>query len=367
MSRKYLSVLLVFFMVSGIIFYINGITKAKGDELKGKNIYQKIQSGQKYQYIIVGDSIGRGSGARVPAQTWFAQWEKQIYNHYHASAVHYPIVQSGATAFEGIVKFQKEKPNKDIDLAFIVFGENDRKYMTAHQFSFYYEKLIRDIKTTYPKAEIVTITESCLQYPQFADTIKMLSEHYQSTNVDMREPFRMSGIPVKNLTRDMVHPNPDGYRLYANELFKVFTSKAASQKIIPKSLAAPMNSGTDISYNNVNKPVAIKDFYRRGAYYISSKKDARLEYDFYGNSVGVNVFRHIKGGRMNVYIDGKYSASISTWWPFGRERHLFIASNLGSSKHRIEFINTGAGTHLAAGSKPTVRISSIIVPSRIKH
>lgn len=363
MNRKLSFLIASILIISVITFYINGLTKAKSLGSNEQSLYQKIQSGQNFNYIVIGDSIGRGSGAETPSGTWFSQLEAMLHHHYHVSGEHFPVVQSGATAFEGLVKFQQEKPRKNIDLAFIVFGENDRKYMKANQFSYYYEKLLHDVKKNYPNAEIITITESCLQQEPFAKVIKGLSAQYKAVNIDMRIPFRLSAIPPEKLTRDLVHPNTKGYQLYAKELFKVISENTRKQKVIKTELPSPQHNRLDINFISVTKPAYVKGFKLNGPYYVSNRKGDSIEYEFIGRMAGVTVVRTEQGGKMDVFLDGKFVTSISTWWPFERVRNLYVTSGLSGGVHRITFVNTGVGTHTKKDFIGELQISSLIVPT----
>lgn len=61
---------------------------------------------------------------------------KELNKKYGGSFKKQLVVQSGATAFEGLYKLKNSLSN-NIDLVFIVFGENDRKYMDDKQFYFF--------------------------------------------------------------------------------------------------------------------------------------------------------------------------------------------------------------------------------------
>ncbi|MDO7488454.1 hypothetical protein Q5O89_27070 [Peribacillus frigoritolerans] len=59
-----------------ISYILQKVPKTYGSD-DSINVYQKFQSGQPIQYLVIGDSIGRGSGAEKPNQTWFKQLEKE--------------------------------------------------------------------------------------------------------------------------------------------------------------------------------------------------------------------------------------------------------------------------------------------------
>ncbi|WLR56662.1 hypothetical protein LC048_07150 [Mesobacillus subterraneus] len=78
-----------------------------------------------------------------------------------------------------------------------------------------------------------------MRQEQFADAIKRVSTHYEAKTLDMRIPFKQSGMLTEQLTTDMVHPNGNGYQLYASsilELIKYNIEIDAEIASLPKPL-----------------------------------------------------------------------------------------------------------------------------------
>lgn len=325
---------------------------------EGLTIYEKIAEGRTYNYLIVGDSIGRGSGAETTERRWFNQLELLIKDRYGAEGVRQSIVQSGATSFEGIYKFQHAPESETMDLIFIVFGENDRKYMEAEDFSFFYEKLLINTKHHYPGAEVITFVESSLKRDDFADVIKQLSQSYGAKSMDMRIPFYKSGKSTNQLTTDSIHPNGLGYELYASTVFEYMNGIIASGQT---HFSEEQASIEPLYLEAVSKVATNSGFLLQNGYYANKKPGDILEYEFSGTLLGVTLLRHPDGGMMNVYIDGEYIRTLSTWWPFSRERYIYLASGLENTRHTVRFeaVKEKSGSNTEGGSLLT--IASIIV------
>lgn len=341
-----------------MIFFAGNLAKATFTTKKNLNFYDKLVVGKQIDYVVIGDSIGRGSGAENASLTWFAQLEKLLDSRYNVTFNRHSIVQSGATAFEGIVKMEQESLPSQFDIAFIIFGENDRKYMNSNQFGYFYERLIRQLKEQNPNSEIVTITESCLSNQDFANVIKTTSDYYKTVHIDMRLPFDASGLSLKALTKDGIHPNGKGYSLYAQSIFNEL-EKASLNKAISIYPPDPLHSGTDKKFTFVKQVKSNIGYQYEKPYYISLEKFDSLQYSFTGTMVGVAVLRSPAGGKVDVYIDDKYTTTLSTWWPFTRERYQYITSGLKNGEHTIKFVHSNKGTLDEKTS--TIKISSIIV------
>ncbi|QNU04326.1 SGNH/GDSL hydrolase family protein [Peribacillus butanolivorans] len=341
-----------------ISYILQKVPKTYGSD-DSLNVYQKFQAGQPIQYLVVGDSIGRGSGAENPNLTWFKQLENKMNDVNDIPLRGDYVVQSGSTAFEGLFKLSQRKKHDHKDLIFIVFGENDRKYMKVDDFIMTYEALIRKVKRLHPNAELFTITESSLKYEEFASAIELLSKHYRATNVDMRPIFQTSGYTEKQLTKDLIHPNGLGYQFYANAIYEQFLDNTKQEKPIA-SLPSKLHAGSKLDLSEVDNYEKMIGFRPRGDYFTSNEKGSLIEYNFKGSILGVKLLRSPDGGEVAVFIDGNEITSLNTWWPFARERYLFITNGLSPGSHTVRFEVTGRTMASDLTTLPYVRISSII-------
>lgn len=350
-----------FFIITfiyGLYHLFDSLSKVEG--ANPTNVYQKLSSKENINYLIIGDSIGRGSGATSKSSAWFTRLERHLHSEFEIKARRHSIVQSGATAFEGLYKLQQSEHLGKIDLTFIVFGENDRKYMDEKQFSYFYEGLIRKTKQLYPDTEIITITENPLDNEAFAQEISVISNHYGAKNVDMRKPFGQSGLPAQELTKDMVHPNDQGYKIYADTLIKKIRELAGSHAEIAE-LSAPIHENADIEIASIPHVSDISgSFIHKDGIWESSKAGDSLEYQFSGPFLGVNMIRSEKGGKMDVFIDDAYITSLSAWWPLTKERYQYIISGLDHGTHHVKFIVSDEKSVNNSTNNAVIQITSIL-------
>lgn len=335
-----------------VLLFLNGSQTTYGYDPE-TGFYEKWQKGGRISYLVIGDSIGRGSGA-ADEDKWFSVLERKAKNAAGADLRGNYIVQSGATAFEGIYKWQ-QADLKPADLIFIVFGENDRKYMKASEFALHYETLIREVKDRYPRAEIVNIIESCLKEAEFAAVIQKLSVHYDTILADMRPVFRQSGLTDEQLTADGIHPNKEGYRLYADALFTALNN----HRELPVQTASPLYQHQRFVFREVNVRLTEAGFASAGPFLESSKKGDYAEYRFTGTMLGAAILRFPEGGIVSITIDGVPAADISTWWPFPKERYVYIAGGLEQGEHIVRFTNTGRLSPHQEGDLPFFKIKGV--------
>ncbi|RSD26270.1 SGNH/GDSL hydrolase family protein [Mesobacillus subterraneus] len=353
--RKFLA---LFFITAALLFLF--AMQSEHYQSEDLNVYEKIEEGSSINYLVIGDSIGRGAGAERKELRWYSQFEVLLKSYSGSRAYRNLVVQSGATAFEGIYKLQKTSQKKDIDVIFLFFGENDRKYMDPETFAFFYEKLLRDAKEFHPEAEIITIIESSLKQEPYAHAIKNVSSHYGAKHLDMRIPFKESGLLTEHLTTDMVHPNGKGYQLYANSILELMKENMKSGADIA-SFPDPIAMDNSFYLSEKKEIASNGGFNYEKGLYVSRNPGEVLEYVFEGPILGVTAIRSVEGGKVKVYIDGEYIRTLSTWWPFTRERYLYIASGLDPGRHTVRFETIGHPASAVAGVNETIIIKSIII------
>lgn len=348
-------IFLTFSLTIPIFYFFHNDKEAKSTSL---NIYEKIKLKKDIHYLIIGDSIGRGAGVDRRHLTWFNQWEKRMRKNYGVAFTRHSIVQSGATAFEGLYLFNNDAKKDPVDLVFIIFGENDRKYMKANEFAYFYDSLIKQVKRTYPNAEMITITESCLWDETFANEIKALSIRYGTNHIDMRLPFQHSNFTTKQLTKDLVHPNGTGYQLYADAIYKTLKSnidhyKKDQHQVI--SIPSP-----PLSFKEISQPDKMEGgFIEKDGEFSSNKQGSSISYSFTGNHLGVKVLVGKEQGYIDVWIDQKYIRTLSTNWPVQKHRVLYVDSHLPNGQHEVTFVYSDKNSSMK--TQPTIEISSILV------
>ncbi|WP_455675334.1 SGNH/GDSL hydrolase family protein [Pradoshia sp.] len=322
-----------------------------------QTLYEKLNNGNTIYYLVVGDSIGRGAGAESRRDSWYAQLERLIKKRYGADMQGQHISQSGATAFEGLYKLKNTELIYPADIIFLVFGENDRKYMEPEEFAKHYELLVREAKVRAPKAEIITFIESPLAVQEFANQIQAVSSHYGATAIDMRKAYRQSGAEVKSLNRDQVHPNGKGYELYAKTILQTLDEfpnrKAPSTKeALYVQEDAPLHVTTSIETQ--------QGFLYKEPYWTTGKKGSSIRYKVQGNTIGAIIKRNPNGGMVDVFIDRRYYRTINTNWPLVKERYIIIAAGIESGSHQIEFITNDHGHRFNGLDEKPFQLAGVI-------
>ncbi len=322
-----------------------------------QTLSEKLNNGNTIYYVVVGDSIGRGAGAETMRDSWHGQLEKLVKQRYGARMEGQHIVQSGATAFEGLYKLRNTELLIPADIIFLVFGENDRKYMETEEFAQHYELLIREAKVRAPNAEIITFIESPLNVQSFADQIQILSDHYGAIPIDMRAAYAQSGISVKKLNKDQVHPNRRGYELYANTILAMLEDYPNRKA---PALEESLYTQGDTPFHLTKTIDSQKGFMYADSYWTAGEKGSSIRYKIEGNTVGAIIKRNPNGGMVDVFIDHQYYRTINTNWPLVKERYVILATGLEEGQHQIEFIMNDDGHRFKGLDEKPFQLGGII-------
>ena len=183
---------------------------------KTENVYTKIAQGQPISILVVGDSIGAGSGASKPEFNFANRLKSALQQKYSVTATVVNVSMGGNTTYAPLIRVFKLIKSHNFDLVIICSGQNDH----ISSLGKYYEALVRNIKTKYPNAEIISILQSSQKtYTDKIKTIQKIAQHYNIPTADTIIPFTNGeNGTYSSLTVDGIHPTNKGYALYAQTL-----------------------------------------------------------------------------------------------------------------------------------------------------
>ena len=190
----------------------------------GYSFYQMLDNGFDVNVLIVGDSIGAGSGASDNDHRWINLLKANLESKYRVSVKLTNVSMGGNTSYAGYVRTMTLKDDAAYDLVILCYGQND----STVDFSLYYESVLRAIKLRYPSASIICIQESSQKdYTEKMQIIQAIADHYGLPVADTIAPFRAD---YKNLVMDGTHPNDDGHQIYYETVMGVINSLVTAHR-----------------------------------------------------------------------------------------------------------------------------------------
>ena len=249
------------------------------------------------------------------------------------------------------------------------------------------ETIVRKIYAANPCADIVyvhTTTKYLSDHMASGGEYTARSAHsavmhrYGIPQIDVGEILRSeiisSGGDWKTLTTDTVHPNDDGYAVYAGAITKFLSETldkavpALSEKVLPERLSSgslrldarlvDASEGALDGFGVVHETMC-------GRYdsYIEGEPGAALTYEFDGRRVGLYLMLAKDSGDLLWSVDGGEEKSLRTWdsycESFNRAGGMLLGDELAEGRHTLRL--RVADTKADESEGKVVRICAFMV------
>lgn len=314
---NYLVKLLILFVGLLICIFMGIKYKYSEYKLKTGNFYQKIAHRTDVNILIVGDSIGAGTGASEINKSWPTLLSTVIKDKYGVNCNITNISMGGNTSYAGYVQTKSLNNNIDYDLSIICYGQND----SEEDFSLYYESIIRAIQSKYKNCEIISILESSQrEYTTKMQEIRLLDKYYNIPIADTIFSFNNSGINYENLSNDGVHPSDKGHEIYMKTILNLINENLDKNEIYFKSNLNPYNN--DAVKFDTFKYISVGEFEKINdtTYELKTKP-------IYG-IMGIDYSFESGNNLAKIYIDNQIFAAPEVIFNYDfSQRHIMIVKN----------------------------------------
>lgn len=305
--------------------------QAKAEALKQKeaedSFYQKLVDGFDVNVLIVGDSIGEGSGTQTDGQQWFKQLQTYLRTVNKSKVSVTNVSMGGNASYAGYVRTMALNDDVDYDLAIICYGQNDG----LDGFSTNYESIIRAIRSKYPDCSIISILESSQRtYTEKMTTIQSICEHYSIPVADTIAAFNDSGKAYDDLTGDGVHPNDAGQEIYFETVKAVINDNVTA--------STGKMTDTDVINADVHK-------FDNFVWYDASSDFERVDDTTFTISVsatgalGIDYTFESGDNKADIYVDGELFESPTVTFDYDfSQRHILVVSDDCTVKSEIKVV-----------------------------
>lgn len=296
-----------------------------------KTFKEKLENGLSIKTLIIGDSIGDSMGTGDEEYFWYNQLREKIESEHGSNMRFEKLTRGGAVTFDGLFDLIGS-PNRNVyDLTVIMYGQNDKELLSVDEFEDNYKNIISLTSMYHPLSEIVTVVESSLAPDdEYADIIVDIAKEYGTILVDMREPFISND---GDLTVDGIHPNNDGYTLYADAIYEAISQYSGDSEV--KTEEPVYTEKRKLSFEDS------QDFATMNGTYYSDEKGAFIEYEFEGSAISVSFSATEESGTAKAYIDGELVNEFNLYAPDGRPKHFLVKDKIGEGQHTLRIEVTG--------------------------
>lgn len=291
------------------------------------SFYQKLADGFDVNVLVVGDSIGAGSGTETDGKQWFAQLQSYLQTVNKASVSITNVSMGGNASYAGYVRTMALNDDVDYDLAIICYGQND----STDDFSTYYESIIRAVRSKYPDCSIISVLESSQrEYTEKMITIQNICEHYDIPIADTIAAFNNSGKAYNDLTNDGVHPNDEGQEIYYETI----------KTIINDNVAASTGKMKDVEVVNAD----VKKF-DNFIWYDADADFERVDDTTFTLNIsasgilGIDYTFESGDNKADIYVDGALYESPTVTFDYDfSQRHIMVVSDNCAVEKEVKIV-----------------------------
>lgn len=196
------------------------------------DFYDKLNSGNAVNVLVLGDGFAYGDGATSLDDSWSEQLSQKLGDAFKSNVFVNNYALAGDNgAYAGFVIANELTTDVEYDAAVLSFGSYDDK----DTFPAFYEALIRALNKKFPGIEIISLIEpSSVTNPDGpaaanADAVKNITSHYLGETIDIAKGFEDAGKDVKaTVAKDKINQNDEGNGITSDVIVKAIQTSAAA-------------------------------------------------------------------------------------------------------------------------------------------
>ena len=343
------------------------------------NVAAKIQNGEALNVVYYGGSVTAGSGASISDKT---SWRGLIGSWLEINAPGSKVTNvnsaiGGTGSYFGYYRLDEAVIAHQPDLLFIEFSINDYYdnqdlwNIGEDQAAAQFEAIVRKVRTELPNCDIVTVLTTDrdqISNLQNSDTLHAQARGHDKIAAKYGIPslrvghaladhLATTGETWADYVTDLVHPNDNGYRIYANVVEEYFAESLLGTKnenailtphIVPENIVSDKIWAGDVSFIQCDEDLSAESASLGGSEFAvsggrsypyhaktfrMSDTEAVLKFKFTGTELSILEDQYSNSYKgVNVKIDG----GEEQYYAFRGYRPTVIASGLENVEHTAE-------------------------------
>ena len=201
-------------------------------EVTRGDFYDKLNSGNAVNVLVLGDGFAYGDGASDLDASWSEQLSQKLGGAFKSNVfVNNYALAGDNNAYAGYVITNELSNDVAYDAAVLSFGTYD----DPETFGTFYEAMIRALNEKFPGIQILSLIEpSSVTNPDAhtsanADAIKNITSHYLGETIDIAKGFEDAGKDVeKTVTKDKINQNDEGNDITSDVIVEAIKASAAA-------------------------------------------------------------------------------------------------------------------------------------------
>ncbi|MBP3348295.1 MAG: hypothetical protein J6L92_06000 [Clostridia bacterium] len=310
---------------------------------------------REFRVAFIGGSLTQGAGASKRDNRYTSRVTAYLNKRYpNTEFTEINAGIGGTPSAFGLFRFKADVLDKKPDMLFVEFAVNDGGNTSMYK---YVEGILRAARRYDPKLPIVLLEAYSDELWCDATREKMhptvvehtrIAEAYGAPVVYMGkalyEMIQGYGGDKTFFLTDAVHPNDDGYKVYADAVMTAIDGMDFGFDVPQKPVTGTELCPVMSLFGEDNVPEGWRLSHRtvgNGYKYLhTDEAGARLCFEFEGTACGLYTRIEKDGGRATAVIDGKDTYNISFWdsyaLSFDRDAFSLVADGLEFGKHTVE-------------------------------
>ncbi len=307
--------------------------------------------------VYLGGSITQGAGGKPCWVDLVSDYFKKTYGE--DNVTNHNAGVGGTGSDYGLLRFKRDVVDKNPDMVFIEYAVNDGGADTTR----YLESMVLTLQKLekVPYICFVYTTNKALSVNQTYQ--RAVADYYGLAQIDFQERMKKEieknpSKKMEDFLNDSVHPNADGYAVYADEVITCLKSgKYFTKPLVKDKKYNSKSMFVNTTFTPAKSFVTTKGWQELGNYITTSDNTSaigqKLHFEFTGNIFAVEHRLHFNGGTYKVTIDGKHMGNVSDYYKNIEGQLVLGYANfdLGQGKHTVDIEvveqkDSGSGGHM---------------------
>ncbi|MBL8204495.1 MAG: SGNH/GDSL hydrolase family protein [Blastocatellia bacterium] len=337
--------------------------------------FDKLRAGKQVTVAYIGGSISQGVGAsdvnktsyRALVNNWFRnRFPNSKINELNATV-------SGTTSLYAAIRARREIVEYKPDLVFLEFAVSDSSE-PEEAVKKSIEGIVRQLLAVSQPPEIVMVYAPNANQTTAINWHEKIAEYYHLPKINLEELLATNNNSLATLSKDGVHPNDEGHKLYANHIIAYLSEQeklpgSSPIKVLPMPfLSDEMTYGelkafAEIQHGAGWKPEPTNDKTLPASLLSSDKSGIEISTTFEGTVVGLTFKMGPDSGILECLIDGKPAPEpLRQIDCYDKDTHIgtrIVAGGLAMGEHKLTVRVKGEKNAKSSGA--WVRLGSFLM------
>jgi acyl-CoA thioesterase I len=329
------------------------------------SFFEKLRAGKQVTVAYIGGSITHGAGAsdanktsyRALVNNWLrAQYPKSKINELNSSV-------SGTNSMYAAIRARRDVVEYKPDLVLLEFATSDASE-TEDAVKKSIEGIIRQLLAVSQPPEIVMIYAPNAEQKTAMSWHETIADYYHLPKLNLHELMAANNQSIAALSKDGVHPNDEGHKLYANYIIEYLSAQeklpaASPIKVLPMPfLSDEMTYGelkafAEIQHGAGWKTEPTTDKTLPASLLSADKAGTEISVTFEGTVVGLTFKMGPDAGILECLIDGKPAPEpLRQIDCYDKDAHIgtrILAGGLAMGEHKLTIRVKGEKNVKSAG------------------